>query len=133
MIFKDAAIKKQPRVLERVVGPGLGGDLGLMLLQLCRPWVRKMRYTWYVTFEVHKGGTSLKRRSPRSTRIFETEKEAKEFARAKLDQGLIVYAGTLNPHLPRRTIPSNDVLCWLAEQWEEDRTDASGLDRKEPG
>jgi hypothetical protein len=93
-----------------------------------------MTYTWYVTFEVHKRGTMLKRRSPRATRTFETEEQAKKFARAKFNEGLIVHAGTINPHLPRRTIPSSDIPAWLDDQREkEEQDDAQGSDRKEPG
>jgi hypothetical protein len=89
-----------------------------------------MPYAWYVTFEVHKRGAMQRRRSPRASKIFETEKEAREFARAKFNEGLIVYAGTLNPHLPRRTITSSDVPAWLDDQREEDPADAHGPDRK---
>jgi hypothetical protein len=56
-----------------------------------------MRATWYVTFEVDKRGMLPKRRSPRGTETFATEAEAKRFARSKFDEGLIVFAGTLNP------------------------------------
>ena len=69
--------------------------------------------TWYVTFEVHKRGLFSKPRSPRETRTFATEAEAKIFARARLDEGLVVFAGTINPHTPRQTIPSDRLLCWL--------------------
>jgi hypothetical protein len=43
------------------------------------------------------------------TRTFATEIEAKQFARVKLDEGLAVYAGTINPHLPKRIIPSGGI------------------------
>jgi hypothetical protein len=46
---------------------------------------------------------------------FQTEQEAKAFARAKLADGLNVSAGTLNPHLPKRIIASIDLLDWLKE------------------
>ena len=71
--------------------------------------------TWYVTFESRPRGVLPKRRSPRETRTFATEGEAKIFARSRLDEGLIVFAGTINPHLPRRHIPSSHVPMWLAE------------------
>jgi hypothetical protein len=77
-----------------------------------------MTYSWYVTFEVHKRGTLLKRRSPRATRTFETEEKAKDFARVKFHEGLIVYAGTIIPHKPRRTIPSSDIAVWLGDEHE---------------
>jgi hypothetical protein len=93
-----------------------------------------MPSTWYVTFEVHKRGTLLSRRSPRATKTFETEREAKDFARSKFNEGLIVHAGTINPHLPRRTVPSSDISSWLDDPREhEDQDDAPGPDGKEPG
>jgi hypothetical protein len=92
-----------------------------------------MTYTWYVTFQVHKRGTMLKRRSPRATKTFETEAEAKDFARAKFNEGLIVYAGTIIPHKPRRTIPSGDIPAWLdAEREQQRRDDAQESDGKKP-
>jgi hypothetical protein len=65
-----------------------------------------MNHTWYVTFEVPRSGTLVQRRNPRLTKTFETEAEARDFARAKFEGGLIVTAGTVNPHLPRTAIPS---------------------------
>ena len=55
----------------------------------------------------------VRRRSPRSTQTFATEAEAKEFARTKFDEGLVVTAGTIIPYLPRQAIPSNRILAWL--------------------
>jgi hypothetical protein len=74
---------------------------------------------WYVTFEVHKRGVLPKRRSPRLTRTFETESEAKNFARAKLREGLIVFAGTINPYVPRQLITSHHIAAWVAEEQKE--------------
>jgi hypothetical protein len=74
-----------------------------------------MPQTWYVTFEVHKRGTLPKRRSPRETRTFESESDARTFAREKFNEGLIVFAGTLNPFLPRRLIPSSDIPPWIEQ------------------
>ncbi|MBR0957069.1 hypothetical protein JQ566_06875 [Bradyrhizobium japonicum] len=73
-----------------------------------------MTPTWYVTFEVQRRGILPRQRSPRETRTFTTEHDAKVFARAKLDEGLSVFAGTINPHLPRRLIPSACIQAWLA-------------------
>jgi hypothetical protein len=93
-----------------------------------------MTYTWFVTFELHKRGTLLKQRSPRATKTFETEKEAREFARVKFNDGLTVYAGTINPHKPRRTIPLSDFPAWLDDEREQqDQDSAQASDRKEPG
>ena len=73
----------------------------------------KMTHTWYVTFEVPRSGTVIQRRNPRLTKTFETESEARHFARAKFEAGLIVTAGTIIPHLPRRAIPSVEIPAWL--------------------
>jgi hypothetical protein len=72
-----------------------------------------MTHTWYVTFEVPRGATLVRRRSPRSTRTFATEAEARDFARMKFDEGLVVTAGTIIPFLPRRAIPSTGIPAWL--------------------
>lgn len=74
---------------------------------------------WYVTFEVRARGVFPERRNPRLTNTFETEAEARDFARAKLQEGLIVFAGTINPHAPRKLIPSHDIVAWVAEEKEE--------------
>ena len=72
-----------------------------------------MTHTWYVTFEVPRGGTLVRRRSPRLTQTFATEADAKEFARKKFDEGLVVTAGTIIPYLPRQAIPSTGIPAWL--------------------
>ena len=72
-----------------------------------------MTHTWYVTFEVPRSGTMVQRRNPRLTKTFETEAEARDFARTKFDSGLVVTAGTIVPYLPRRAIPSEEIPIWL--------------------
>jgi hypothetical protein len=74
---------------------------------------RGMKHTWYVTFEVPTDGTLSRRRHPRLTKTFETEAAAKDFARIKFHEGLIVTAGTIIPHLPRAAIPSVNIPAWL--------------------
>lgn len=74
-----------------------------------------MNPTWYVTVEVQRRGILPRQRSPRETKTFATEHEAKLFARAKRDEGLSVFAGTINPHLPKRLIPSSGINAWLAD------------------
>jgi hypothetical protein len=70
--------------------------------------------TWYVTFELHKRGLLSGRRArPRATRRFATEAEARTFARAKLDEGLTVFAGTINPQFPKQLIISSEIPEWL--------------------
>jgi hypothetical protein len=72
-----------------------------------------MPHTWFVTFVAPKRGVLPKRRNPRITRTFETEAEAKDFAREKFNEGLSVHAGTLNPYSPRQLICSGDMPSWL--------------------
>ncbi len=69
--------------------------------------------TWFVSFEVPRSKTVIKRRSPRLTKTFKTEAEAMDFARTKFEGGLIVTAGTIIPHLPRRAVPSAEIQAWL--------------------
>jgi hypothetical protein len=83
----------------------------------------KMPYTWYVTCEVHQRGILPKRRSPRATRRFETEAEARNFARVQFNQGLSVFAGTINPHTPRQIIPTSKIPLWLQCAHDQDIAD----------
>jgi len=86
-----------------------------------------MNHTWYVTFEVPRSGTLVQRRNPNLTKTFETEAEAKDFARTKFYSGLIVTAGTINPHLPRRAIPSGDIPAWIeSSSTQVDQEDING-------
>jgi hypothetical protein len=85
-----------------------------------------MPYTWYVTFEVQKRGVLPRRRSPRATSRFETEKEARDFARARFDEGLTVYAGTINPHLPRQLINPRSIPSWLGQAEEQENAEPDG-------
>ena len=55
--------------------------------------------------------------------MFQNEAEAKTFAQTKFDEGLIVYAGTINPSLPRRLIPSSDIPSWLEQEQGEESAD----------
>ena len=76
----------------------------------------KSQRTWYVSFELPRG----KRALARATETFPNEREAKKFARAKLVDTANVSAGTLNPHLPKRTIAARQMPEWLEQ--------ADGLD-----
>jgi hypothetical protein len=82
-----------------------------------------MKHKWYVTFEIPRRGKLVRRRSPRSTAAFETETEAKDFARTKFEEGLIVTAGTINPNLPRRAIPSGEIPSWLGLERQDESAD----------
>ncbi len=72
-----------------------------------------MPNTWYVTFEPRKRGVLPR---PRQTMTFATESEARQFARARLDEGLTVFAGTINPYLPRQLIPAERIVHWLTAE-----------------
>jgi hypothetical protein len=76
----------------------------------------KSKGTWYVSFERSRG----KRNLARATETFPNEREAKKFARAKLVETSNVTAGTLNPHLPKRTIAPALMLEWLEKPGEAD-------------
>jgi hypothetical protein len=77
----------------------------------------KSQDTWYVSFELRQ---REKREHARATETFPNEREAKKFARAKLAETQKVSAGTLNPHVPKRTIASAQMLDWLDEPDEDD-------------
>jgi hypothetical protein len=83
-----------------------------------------MNHIWYVTFEVPKSGALVRRRNPRLTKTFDSEAEARDFAKLKFDSGLIVTAGTVNPHLPRRAIPSEAIPAWLQSGQAPEPTDS---------
>jgi hypothetical protein len=89
------------------------------------PSNHRMKHTWYVTFEIPWRRTAVRRRRSRSTQTFATETEAKNFARAKFDEGLVVTAGTIIPHLPRRAIASGIISSWLEEGQEQSIGDAA--------
>jgi hypothetical protein len=72
----------------------------------------KSQGTWYVSFELPRGKRA---QTKRATETFTNEREAKIFARAKLVDTPNVTAGTLNPHLPKRTIAATQMLEWLEE------------------
>jgi hypothetical protein len=76
----------------------------------------KSRGTWYVSFDLP---WARRGRHARATETFPNEREAKKFARAKLALTQHVSAGTLNPHLPKRTIASAQMLEWLHESDED--------------
>ena len=58
--------------------------------------------------------------------MFESEADAKAFARTKFEEGLIVNAGTINPHSPRRAIASGSIPRWLEETQEQETPDPNG-------
>lgn len=66
---------------------------------------------WYVAFRRPKAGAYV-----RNSITFPTEAEAKKFARQRLAEGCEITAGTINPHVPKATIGSWDVLGWLESE-----------------
>jgi hypothetical protein len=58
--------------------------------------------------------------------MFKTEAEAQNFARIKFDEGLIVTAGTINPHFPRRAIPSSRIPSWFKQEENQNSDDGNG-------
>jgi hypothetical protein len=72
----------------------------------------KSQGTWYVSFELPPA-----KRAPtkRATETFTNEREAKIFATAKLVHTPNITAGTINPHLPKRTIAATQIIEWLEE------------------
>jgi hypothetical protein len=74
------------------------------------------RKNWYVSLVLPKSKKrAAARKSPRRSETFLTEDEAKAFACHKYQQGLVVSAGTLNPHLPRKMIPPAAIHLWIGD------------------
>jgi hypothetical protein len=72
---------------------------------------RTLTDRWYVAFQNPDAAEG--EYYVRNTRTFSTEWEAKQFAEKRLAEGCNVYAGTLNPHLPKRTIGPPEIEHWL--------------------
>jgi hypothetical protein len=88
---------------------------------------KKSKAKWYVSFE-RKDRQPGRNHPLREAETFQNEQEAKAFAKVRLADGLNINAGTLNPHLPKRTISSKQVLDWLNEPEVDDQ--AEGTDTK---
>jgi hypothetical protein len=73
----------------------------------------RLKHIWYVSFEMPRAPTGEKRPYSRKTRTFQSEIEAKDFAKEKLHDSPTVNAGTLNPFLPKRVITSAQIYEWL--------------------
>jgi hypothetical protein len=72
---------------------------------------------WYVSYRSNinpKGGNE--ERYVRATRRFKTEAEAKQFAQEIIKKGWSAIAGTLNPYVPKKTVPSTKILDWIARK-----------------
>jgi hypothetical protein len=72
---------------------------------------------WYVSYRSNispRRGAS-ERRCVRATRKFKVEADAKRFAREIIENGWSAIAGTLNPHTPKKTIASTQILDWISK------------------
>lgn len=71
---------------------------------------------WYVSYRsnITPKREDEERKLVRATRKFKGEAEAKQFAREIIAEGWSAIAGTLNPHMPKRTIASTQILDWIA-------------------
>jgi hypothetical protein len=72
--------------------------------------------TWYVSYRTNitPKRDDGERRFVRATRKFKTEAEAKQFAEEIIKDGWSAIAGTLNPHTPKKTVASTQILDWIA-------------------
>jgi hypothetical protein len=78
------------------------------------PRPKRSKGAWYVSFQSCEC-VGTRSHIVRTTETFPNEQEAKAFARVTQADGSNVNAGTLNPHLPKRTITSMQILDWLKE------------------
>jgi hypothetical protein len=71
---------------------------------------------WYVSYRsnITPKRDDGERRPRRATRKFKAEAEAKQFAQEMIKEGWSVIAGTLNPHSPKKTVSSAQILDWIA-------------------
>ena len=72
---------------------------------------------WYVSYRsnISPKRDAAERRCVRATRKFKAEADAKRFAREIIESGWSAIAGTLNPHTPKKTIASTQILDWISK------------------
>jgi hypothetical protein len=73
----------------------------------------RLNHIWYVSFEMPRAPIGKKQPYSRKTRTFQSEIEAKNFAKEKLQNSSAVNAGTLNPFFPKRVITTAQMFEWL--------------------
>lgn len=73
---------------------------------------------WYVSYRsnITPRRDNEERRFVRATRKFKAEAEAKQFAQEIIEKGWSAIAGTLNPHTPKKTVASTQILDWIARK-----------------
>jgi hypothetical protein len=71
---------------------------------------------WYVSYRssITPKRDDGERRCVRATRKFKAEADARRFAKEIIECGWSAIAGTLNPHTPKKTIASTQILDWIA-------------------
>jgi hypothetical protein len=71
---------------------------------------------WYVSYRsnISPKREDGERRCVRATRKFKAEAEARRFANEVVEKGFSAIAGTLNPHKPKKTVASTQILQWIA-------------------
>jgi hypothetical protein len=70
---------------------------------------------WYVSYRsnVTPRREDEDRPFARATRTFKAEADARQFAHEVIKNGWSAIAGTLNPHTPKKTIASTQILDWI--------------------
>ena len=81
-----------------------------------RGWPLSDSDIWYVSYRANIAARrgDGEHRSVRATRRFKAEAEAKRFAEEMIKQGWSAIAGTLNPHTPKKTVASTQILDWIS-------------------
>jgi hypothetical protein len=71
---------------------------------------------WYVSYRsnIMPKRDNAERRCVRATRKFKAEVDARQFAQEIIENGWSAIAGTLNPHTPKQTVASTQILDWIA-------------------
>jgi hypothetical protein len=74
---------------------------------------------WYVSYRsnILPKRESDESKPVRGTRKFSTEIEARKFAEEVVTKGWSAIAGTINPHKPRKMVPSTRILDWIAGEF----------------
>jgi hypothetical protein len=73
-----------------------------------------MPRTWFVSYR--RKGRPAGSGHARKTETFESEAEARSFARTLSAGESDINVGTINPHLPKRVYGSAKIHEWLAEE-----------------
>jgi hypothetical protein len=74
--------------------------------------IKRTKHIWFVSFQnirIEEHDHS------RMTKTFANESDAKKFAKSKNGPMDRIYAGTINPYQPKRTITSAQIINWLDE------------------